>query len=195
MWDQKYSTDEYVYGKQANDFLINNYNRIPKGNILMLAEGEGRNAVFLARQGYKVTAVDSSCVGLEKANKLASENKVNIKTICEDLANFDLGENKWDGIVSISCHLPPELRQNLYKRIARSLKPSGVFFLEGYRPAQLKYKTGGPPLAEMMTSKETLIKELDNLTFSHLTEVDREVNEGILHHGLAAVVQAIATPN
>ena len=194
MWDQEYDTEEYVYGKLPNDFLKERYSTIPKGKVLLLAEGEGRNAVFLAKLGYAVTAVDISSVGLEKAKKLAGENSVSIEVICEDLATFDLGEKKWDGIVSISCHLPPELRQDLYKRIERALKPSGVFFLEGYRPEQLKYKTGGPPLAEMMTSKETLVKELPNLAFSHLQEIDRKVNEGINHHGLGAVIQAIGTP-
>ena len=194
MWDQEYNTENYVYGKQPNDFLKDYYTTIPKGKVLLLAEGEGRNAVFLAKQGYSVTAVDISSVGLEKAEKLAAENNVNIDAVCEDLETFDLGEKKWDGIVSISCHLPPEVRQHLYKRIERALKPSGVFFLEGYRPEQLKYKTGGPPLAEMMTSKETLVKELPNLVFNHLQEFDREVNEGINHHGMGAVIQAIGTP-
>ena len=194
MWDQEYDTEDYVYGKQPNDFLMKRYTTIPNGKVLFLAEGEGRNAVFLAKHGYTVTAVDLSIVGLEKAKNLAAENNVNIELICEDLETFDLGDNKWDGIVSISCHLPPELRQHLYKRIERALKPSGVFFLEGYRPEQLKFKTGGPPLAEMMTSKETLVKELPNLKFSHLKEIDREVNEGINHHGMGAVIQAIGTP-
>lgn len=194
MWDQEYDTEKYVYGTLPNDFLKERYTAIPKGNVLLLAEGEGRNAVFLAKHGYSVVAVDISSVGLEKAKNLAAKNKVNIEVICEDLETFDLGEKKWDGIVSISCHLPPELRQHLYKRIERALKPSGVFFLEGYRPEQLKYKTGGPPLAEMMTSKETLVKELPNLVFNHLQEVDRDVNEGVNHHGMGAVIQAIGTP-
>jgi len=194
MWDKEYSTEEYVYGKKPNDFLMECYAIIPKGKVLLLAEGEGRNAVFLAKQGYLVTAVDISSVGLEKAKKLAAENNVSIEVICEDLETFTLGEKKWDAIVSISCHLPPEVRQRLYNRIERALKPSGVFFLEGYRPEQLKFKTGGPPLAEMMTSKETLVKELPNLEFSHLKEVDREVNEGINHHGMGAVIQAIGSP-
>lgn len=195
MWDQEYDTEEYVYGKLPNDFLKDYYEAIPKGKVLLLAEGEGRNAIFLAKLGYSVTAVDISSVGLKKAENLAEENGVNIETICADLATFDLGESKWDGIISISCHLPPELRQGLYKRIERALKPSGAFFLEGYRPEQLKYKTGGPPLAEMMTSKETLVNELPNLVFSHLQEIDRVVNEGVNHHGMGAVIQAIGTPN
>jgi SAM-dependent methyltransferase len=193
MWDKEYDTEEYVYGKLPNDFLKSHYGSIPKGKVLLLAEGEGRNAVFLAKLGYLVTAVDISSVGLKKAEKLAKENNVSIETICADLEVFDLGENKWDGIVSIYCHFPPSLRQDLYNRIQLALKSSGIFLLEGYRPEQLAYKTGGPSSASMMTSKETLIKELPNFSFSHLEALDREVNEGINHHGVGAVIQAIGS--
>ncbi|HUH57431.1 MAG TPA: class I SAM-dependent methyltransferase [Pseudomonadales bacterium] len=193
MWDKEYDTEEYVYGKLPNDFLRSNYPLIPKGKVLLLAEGEGRNAVFLAKLGYCVTAVDISSVGLKKAEQLAKENHVSIETICADLKDFDLGENKWDGIVSIFCHLPLELRQDLYKRIERAIKPSGVLLLEGYRPEQLNYKTGGPPVASMMIAKETLLEELPNFAFSHLEALEREVNEGVKHHGLSAVIQAVGS--
>lgn len=193
MWNDIYQTAEYVYGKHPNDFLREYYQVIPKGKVLMLAEGEGRNAVFLAQKGYQVTAVDSSEIGLKKARLLAQENQVQIKTICQDLATFDLGENCWDGIVSIFCHLPPTLRQPLYQRIEKALKPTGIFLLEGYRPEQLTYKTGGPPHADMMVSETILLKELPNLQFSHLATVERKVIEGIKHTGLAATVQAIGS--
>ncbi|WP_432454878.1 class I SAM-dependent methyltransferase [Agarivorans sp. QJM3NY_29] len=193
MWDKIYDTEEYVYGKLPNDFLKSHYDAIPKGKVLLLAEGEGRNAVFLAKLGYSVTAVDISNVAIEKLERLAKENNVVIETICADLAIFDLGESKWDGIVSIYCHLPPTLRQDLYSRIELAIKPSGVFLLEGYRPEQLVYKTGGPPVASMMISKETLIKELPNFSFHHLEALDRVVNEGINHHGIGAVIQAIGS--
>lgn len=191
MWDKAYSTDEYVYGKAPNDFLKSHYATIPKGKVLMLAEGEGRNAVFLASKGYDVTAVDISSKGLEKAEKLASDYGVSIETICTDLEFFDLGENVWQGIISIFCHLPQRIRQNLYKRVEKALMPSGVFFLEGYTPKQLMYHTGGPSMAEMMISKHTLSEELPHITFSHLEELEREVIEGSKHRGLASVVQAI----
>ncbi|WP_432464271.1 class I SAM-dependent methyltransferase [Agarivorans sp. QJM3NY_33] len=193
MWDQIYDTEEYVYGKLPNDFLKSHYDAIPKGKVLLLAEGEGRNAVFLTKLGYSVTAVDISNVAIQKLERLAKENNVVIETICADLATFDLGESKWDGIVSIYCHLPPTLRQDLYSRIELAIKPSGVFLLEGYRPEQLVYKTGGPPVASMMISKETLIKELPNFSFRHLEALDRVVNEGINHHGIGAVIQAIGS--
>jgi len=192
MWDNVYNTEQYMYGKQANEFLKSNYEQLPKGNILMLAEGEGRNAVFLAKLGYQVTAVDISEVGLEKARKLATQNGVEIETICTDLAHFDLGFQQWDGIVSIFCHLPAALRQSLYHRVERALKPKGVLLIEGYTPEQLNYNSGGPPVAEMMISKSILTAELPHLHFSLLQELQREVIEGINHSGLGAVVQGIA---
>lgn len=194
-WDEEYNTTDYVYGKTANDFLREHYREIPNANaggrVLCLAEGEGRNAVFLAQHGYHVTAVDISHVGLEKAAQLANENHVSIETIVADLADFDLGKQQWDGIVSIFCHLPPTLRQSLYQRVEKALKPNGVLLLEGYRPKQLDYQTGGPPVAEMMLSKAILQTELPHLTFSHLVELDRNVVEGSNHTGKGAVVQAI----
>jgi len=192
MWDERYSTEEYAYGKAPNHFLEESYNVIPKGKVLSLAEGEGRNAVFLAKQGYSVTAVDASQVGLGKAKKLAKENGVTIELVHADLIYFDIGENRWDGIVSIFCPLPSALRKELHNKVVAGLKASGVFLIEAYTPDQLKHGTGGGNSADRMTSKESLILELEGLKFIHLIELERNVVEGIYHTGLSAVVQAIA---
>lgn len=193
MWDERYSADEYAYGVKPNRFLEENFSYIPKGKVLSLAEGEGRNAVFLAKQGYAVTAVDASLVGLNKARKLAEENGVVIECIHADLADFELGENQWDGVVSIFCPLPSALRKSLYHRVIAGLKRNGVFLLEAYTPNQLKHGTGGGSSADTMQTKETLSLELAGLKFQHLIELEREVIEGIYHTGLGAVVQVIAT--
>lgn len=193
MWDERYSAEEYAYGTAPNEFLVENVGCIPKGNVLSLAEGEGRNAVFLAKQGYSVTAVDASLVGLNKARKLAAENGVVLEFIHADLADYDLGENKWDGIVSIFCPLPSSLRKDLYKRVIAGLKQNGVFLLEAYTPDQLKHGTGGGNSADVMQSKESLRLELAGLTFNHLVEFERNVMEGVYHTGIGSVVQAIAT--
>lgn len=191
MWDKTYSTDAYVYGEQPNLFLQQQVAQIPLGNVLCLADGEGRNSVFLAKLGYNVTAVDLSLVGLEKAKKLADKHNVNVNYIHADLAAFDLGSEQWDGIVAIFCHLPQSLRQSLHSRLAPSLKKNGVYLVEGYTPEQLNYKTGGPPNAEMMLSKQILLDEIEALNFLYLEELEREVHEGINHNGLGHVVQAI----
>ena len=193
MWDERYSAEEYVYGTSPNNFLEANFSSIPKGKVLSLAEGEGRNAVFLAKQGYSVTAVDASLVGLNKARKLAEDNGVVIEFIQADLADYDLGENQWDGIVSIFCPLPSSVRKQLHKKVAAGLKPNGVFLLEAYTPDQLKHGTGGGNSVDVMQSKETLSLELAGLKFQHLIELEREIIEGIYHTGIGAVVQAIAS--
>jgi SAM-dependent methyltransferase len=192
MWDERYSAEEYVYGTNPNNFLEANVSSIPKGKVLSLAEGEGRNAVFLAKQGYSVTAVDASLVGLNKARKLAEENGVIVEFIHTDLAEYDLGENKWDGSVSIFCPLPSSIRKQLHKKVEAALKRNGVFLLEAYTPAQLKYDTGGGNSVDVMQSKESLSLELAGLKFKHLIELERDVVEGIYHTGIGAVVQAIA---
>jgi SAM-dependent methyltransferase len=193
MWDERYSAEEYAYGTTPNKFLEQNVNCIPKGRVLSLAEGEGRNAVFLAKRGYFVTAVDASIVGLNKARKLAEKNDVDVEFIHADLADYDLGENKWEGIVSIFCPLPSSVRKALYKKVMTGLKQNGVFLLEAYTPGQLKYGTGGGNSVDVMQSEESLSLELAGLKFTHLIELERDVIEGIYHTGMGSVVQAIAT--
>jgi hypothetical protein len=192
MWDEEYSVDEYVYGKAPNEFLLETTGSLKKGNVLCLAEGEGRNAVHLARLGFSATAVDSSRVGLTKAEKLAQEYGVTIETIPTDLAEYTIEENVWDSIISISCHLPPDLRRRVHRGVVFGLKKGGTFLLEAYTPKQLEFGTGGPPSAEFMMELTTLRKELDGLEFIHGKELIRNVVEGINHNGKGSVVQVLA---
>ena len=193
MWDTHYSSEHYVFGLAPNNFLEEHFTAIPMGNVLCLAEGEGRNAVFLAEKGYSVTAVDSSSVGAEKAKRLADQNNVSIEYLVEDLETFDPGHEQWDGIVSIFCHLPETIRKEVHRKMVAGLKGSGVLLLEAYTPDQLRHGTGGPPREDLMISKADLLQELAGLHFSHLVELEREVSEGTLHTGIGSVVQAIAT--
>jgi len=195
MWDQRYSTPEYAYGTKANDFLIENVTTIPKGKVLSLAEGEGRNAVFLAQQGYTVTAVDGSWAGIEKAKNLAKINQVDIEFIHADLNDYELGENKWDAIISIFFPLASAQRSKLYQKVSRGLKTNGVFLLEAYTPKQVSLGTGGGSSVAVMQSKQSLTNELKGLDFIHLAEIERNVVEGIYHTGVGAVIQAIAQKN
>ena len=139
MWDEEYSVDEYVYGESPNDFLLEMTASLKKGNVLCLAEGEGRNAVHLARHGFSATAVDSSTVGLNKAEKLAQKHGVTIETIHADLAEYTIEENSWDSIISISCHLPPDLRRKVHRSVVSGLKEGGIYLLEAYTPKQLEF--------------------------------------------------------
>jgi SAM-dependent methyltransferase len=194
MWDARYSEPGFAYGTEPNDFLkANAEHHLPaRGRLLCLAEGEGRNAVFLARLGFRVTGVDASAVGLAKARKLAAQHGVEIETIVADLATFDLGVARWDGIVSIWCHTPPALRARLHRAVVGALGPRGVFLLESYTPAQLGYKTGGPPQADLMMTLAAVREELAGLELLHAEEKLREVHEGKYHDGQSAVLQVIA---
>ncbi len=192
MWDQRYSSDEYAYGTQANDFLKQYAHHIPKGKVLSLAEGEGRNAVFLAQQGYEVTAVDSSSVGIEKAKRLAERQGVEINFVHADVLEYEVGQEQWDGIISIFFPLAAPARKQLYKKVTSGLGNGGVFLLEAYTPKQLNYGTGGGDDIELMQSKSSLLEELPDLTIEHLVELERSVVEGQYHTGMASVVQVIA---
>lgn len=197
MWDQRYSEDEFAYGTQPNDFLKAEYARIPKGGkVLCLAEGQGRNAVFLAKQGYDVTAIDQSSVGLEKAQQLAADNGVSITTQVADLAEYQLGQQAWDGIVAIAAHVPPALRKKVHAQILPALKDKGIFILEGYTVRHLEMEgVGGPPNKDLLLSLDELKSELNGLEFEIAQEVEREMSEGKYHQGKSAVVQVVARKN
>ena len=192
MWDRRYDREEYVYGTDPNQFLVQMADMIPPGAVLCLGEGEGRNAVWLAAKGYAVTAVDASSVGLGKAQRLAAAKGVAIATAHADLSCFDIQPEAWSGIVSIFCHVPPALRAGLHRRCVAGLRPGGVFLLEAYTPRQLAYGTGGPPSADLMMEAADLRRELAGLELAHLTECAREIHEGSLHNGKGAVVQVVA---
>ncbi|MCX7545622.1 SAM-dependent methyltransferase [Marinicella gelatinilytica] len=192
-WDDRYNDEGYFYGVAPNDFLAAEYQAIPLGRVLCLAEGEGRNAVFLAEQGYQVTAVDASKVGLEKAKKLARDRGVEITTVQADLAEYQIEASSWHGIVSIFCHLPPKLRQRVHRAVADGLVLGGALVLEAYTPAQLNNNTGGPPSAELMMDAAMLKADFKALDIVHLAELKRDVIEGRGHTGAADVVQLLAT--
>lgn len=191
-WDERFAGDEYVYGTEANDFLQAVAPRLPVGRTLCIGEGEGRNGAFLAALGHEVTALDASSVGLDKAVRLASSRGLSISTIHTDLADYRFEPEAWDVIVSIFCHMPHALRRRVHAGVVEALRPGGVFVLEAYRPEQLAYGTGGPPSAELMPTLEMLREEFDGLEMLHGAEVVRDVREGRLHHGRAAVVQLLA---
>ena len=189
-WDSRYGQDGFYYGTEPNDFLVEQSSRIPAGGrVLCLAEGEGRNAVYLAGRGFRVLAVDGSEVGLEKARKLASDRGVVIETCHSDLAEFTFERDAFDAVVSIWCHLPPAMRSTVHARSIAALKSGGVLILEAYRPEQLAYKTGGPPVPELMMTREILGRDFSALEHRVLEEKDRMIHEGRGHEGLSAVVQ------
>lgn len=192
MWNQRYGSDNYAYGKEPNTFLVQTVHYLPLGNILSLGEGEGRNAVFLAERGYRVLAVDMSPAGIKKTLRLARERHVSVDTTVHDLAKFIIEKNYWDGIINIFCHVPVTLRKDLHHKIVDSLKPNGVYIMEAYSVHQLNYQTGGPRQLELLADLAAVKEELDGLTFIKASEQERIIIEGQYHTGRGAVVQIIA---
>lgn len=192
-WDERYGGEKFFYGTEANQFLVSQVGHFtPGGRLLCLGEGEGRNAVFLAGQGFEVTALDACATGLKKAEQLASQRGVKIQTLVADLNDFDPGDQCWDGILSIWCHLPSALRKRVHASCARALKPGGLFLLEAYRPAQLEMGTGGPKDVDMLPTLESLRQDFPSLQALLAQELEREVLEGAGHTGASAVVQWVA---
>ena len=154
MWNKRYTSNEYIYGTEPNSFLAEHIDSLI-GPVLSLAEGEGRNAVFLASQGLKVHGIDGSEVGLAKAQTLARSRGVKIQTEVADLGMFEPTKNYYGSVISISAHLPSRVRKKLYPLVEQCLKPDGIIILEAYTETQLARNTGGPKDPDMlMTHKK-----------------------------------------
>lgn len=192
MWDRRYSEPGYAYGTEPNDFLVSVVDHLPCGRALCIGEGEGRNAAYLARRGFEVTAVDASAVGLGKAKQLAERHGVEISAVVSDLADFTIEPGAWQAVVSIFCHLPPAVRSAVHTAVVNGLGPGGALVLEAFTPRQLELATGGPRARELMMDLATLRAEFAGLRFAVAREIEREVIEGRYHTGAAAVVQMLA---
>ena len=191
LWDERYSAVEWAFGTEPNDFLRDHTGELPSGRVLCVGDGEGRNGVHLAGAGFDVTSIDLSAVGLAKAHRLAAERGVSLTTEVADLTIYDPGIDTWSGVVSIFCHVPSAVRAVAYRRLVAGLAPGGVFLLEAYTPDQIGRGTGGPQDPDLTCTSSQLQQELSGLEVMHLWEGLRNVVEGPLHSGTAAVVQFI----
>lgn len=192
-WDERYGGDEFAYGTAPNDFLAANVDQLPPaGRILLPGDGEGRNSVWLAEQGFRPTAVDFSAAALAKARDLAAARGVTIDTVQADLTAWDWPADAFDGVVAIFLHLPPDHRHRIHRAMLAALRPGGRLLLEAYRPEQLNYATGGPPVPELLYTREALAADFGQATVLSLAETVRPVHEGRYHHGEGAVIQLVA---
>jgi SAM-dependent methyltransferase len=189
MWEERYGANDYLYGIEPNAFLLAHESTLPMGEVLCLADGEGRNSVYLAGTGRTVSAVDLTDAGVAKTLRLAAVCSVSVHAETADLADYDLGDERWEGIFA---HLPSAVRVDLHRRVVRALRPGGILLLEAYTPDQIGRGTGGPPSPDLTMTAKGLRGELQPLDFLHLAEVDREIVEGVGHTGPGSVVQVIA---
>lgn len=190
-WHERFSTEEYVYGKEPNQFVVEAARVLPKGKVLCIAEGEGRNAVYLASIGFDVTAWDYAQAGLDKTNQLANEKGVSVETELRDLAEVVWEEEQWDAIVHIFGHFPADTMDRTMAGVQKALRVGGYYVSELYTKEQLRYGTGGPRDAIMLVDPADFLEKFDGyfIKHFHVGEVNRE--EGQLHTGTAHVVQSI----
>lgn len=193
-WNARYSPEEYLFGTHPNAFLAREIHRLDPGSkILAIADGEGRNSVFLAQHGHHVVATDISERALDKACRLAQRRGVDIDYRLVDLASWDWPQEEFDAVVGIFIQFAgPDLRASLFRSIARTLKPGGLLLLEGYREEQLDYGTGGPPNIENLYTERMLREAFSDWTIEHLVSCDLEIEEGKGHAGMSALIDLVA---
>lgn len=192
VWNERYAGEAFAFGTEPNAWLASVADRMkPAGRILSLAEGEGRNAVWLARQGHRVEAVDGSEVGLAKARRLAEERGVALSTTVSDLAEYRPEAATYDAVILVFLHLPPALRATVHGLAEAALVPGGLLVVQAFTPRQLAFTSGGPRQAAMLYDAETLRGDFPGLEWEALREEDVELDEGPLHRGRAAVVSGV----
>jgi SAM-dependent methyltransferase len=193
-WNSRFSAEHYVFGTAPNVFLASQASRLKKGaTALCIADGEGRNSVWLAEQGLKVTAFDVSPVGVEKARKLARERGVEVDFNVANIHAYDWSAKRYDVVAGIFFQFAdPAERTRIFAGLRQSLAPGGLLLLQGYTPRQLEYKTGGPPHAENMYTEPMLREAFAGLEILHLREHDDIVEEGKGHSGMSALIDMVA---
>ena len=191
-WDDRYDTDEYVYGTEANEFFAGEINKLKPGYLMEAGAGEGRNAVYAAGLGWDVVAIDQSETGMGKTIALAEKAGVKLQFHLLDVQQLDLQENAYDAIGMIFLHLPPEERKILHENLYRFLKPGGTLIMEAFDKEQLKYGTGGPKNGGMLYTKQMLKSDFSNFSKVKITQTVRQLKEGAHHDGEASVLQVVA---
>lgn len=191
-WNERFQKEDYVYGKEPNVFLKEFQQKLNiSGKVLAIAEGEGRNAVYLAQQGMNVTAWDYAESGLAKTNKLAEERNVAVSTELVDLNEANWHEAKWDEIVCIFGHFPKELREKTLQGVKTAIKPGGYFLTEVYSHYQLPYQSGGPQNLDFLYNPEEFLENFAEWRIVHFFMGEVARYEGEQHNGLSHVIQFV----
>jgi cyclopropane fatty-acyl-phospholipid synthase-like methyltransferase len=192
-WQTRFSAPDYAFGKAPNAFLKAQAHRLRPGRTaLSVADGEGRNGVWLAEQGLDVLTIDFSPAGLAKAQALAAERGVKLRTELADITQWRWPANAFDVIVAIFIFVEPHERAAFFANLKGALKPGGLLLMQGYRPEQLKYRTGGPPNAERMYTRAILQEGFGDMAEVDIREHDSTISEGTAHVGMSALIDLVA---
>lgn len=190
-WDTRFASSEYKYGTKPNIFFRSTLDKLQPGKLLLPGEGEGRNAVYAARYGWEVMALDYSIEGRKKAMQLARAENVHIDYYHDDILHFVYPENTFDAAALIFVHLPPKETRQLFKMIRDSLKPGGIFFGQLYSKEQLMYGSGGPKNENMLYSEQEILSYSGSLQKKLFRKHEKIIHEGDMHHGKASVIDFV----
>jgi 2-polyprenyl-3-methyl-5-hydroxy-6-metoxy-1,4-benzoquinol methylase len=194
-WNERFNTDEFIFGKEPNEYLAKNALRyLKKGDkVLCAADGEGRNSVWLAEQGMQVVGFDASDIAIAKAKQFATDKKVSVQYIFSDTDSFDWRPNHYDAVIAIFIQFAdPPMRERIFQKAYETLKPGGIFILQGYTPKQLEYKTGGPTLIEHLYTEELIRNLVKDFEILELKMYEQELSEGPRHSGMSALLGLVA---
>lgn len=194
MWDERFDRPDYLFGTEPAAFLRAQAHLLePGARALAVADGEGRNSVFLAERGLAVTAMDASPVGVAKARRLAAERGVEVDFRIADIAGWDWDAPPYDLVAAIFIQFAgPDLRARIFDGLRRAVRPGGLLLLHGYRPEQLGYATGGPPHAENMYTEAMLRNAFGDWQILRLAAHDSVIVEGEGHAGMSALIDLVA---
>jgi SAM-dependent methyltransferase len=195
-WNQRYQEKEFAYGNEANEFLKEELIKLKPGKILFAAEGEGRNAVFAAENGWEVIAFDQSEEGKRKALQLAKERKVELLYEVGDALVLEWPRDSFDAVVLIYSHMPPEVRKGFHGKLKEILKVNGLVIMEGFSLNNLEYvaknpKVGGPKNPDYLFSKAMVETEFPGIEILYLEQKVIELKEGNYHNGTGSVIRFI----
>lgn len=194
IWNERYSSKEYVYGKQPNTYLKEQLETLSVGSILFVGEGEGRNAVYAASKGWKVSAYDISSEGKKKAMLLASQHNVHIDYHVGELQDLNYEKNQFDVIAFIYTHFSTETRSIIHKEVSSYLRLGGTVILEAFSKKQIKHQIeghsgGGPKDIDMLYSLEDIRGDFENFKIIELSEIEVCLKEGDFHNGISSVIR------
>lgn len=193
MWDKRFSTDEYVFGTDPNAFLASQVAVLGEGRALALADGEGRNSVWLAKQGFSVDAFDFSAPAIEKAKALAIQANAKVNFTCCDWHSFDWQPSHYDLVAGIFFQFAtPDERTELFEKIKHSLKPGGILVIQGYGKNQLRYNTGGPGKLDHLYDEALLLEAFAGFEVLVCETYENTLHEGNGHSGMSALVGFVA---
>ena len=192
-WELRFSQEGYLFGTEPNAFLKAQAQRLRPGlDVLSVADGDGRNSVWLAEQGLNVHAVEFSPTALKKAKALAKVRGVAVHAERADLYRWTWPAEAYDVIVVIFIQFaPPAERQRMFEGMKRALKPGGLLLMEGYGPKQLDYGTGGPNRLDWLYTRALLEEAFSDFSSIKIDEYETELDEGVRHKGMSALIDFV----